>query len=356
MEIYLESEERATYALRNLYRKYGYKPYKMSKFEEYDFYVQNKNFLLSDDVITFTDTNGKLLALKPDVTLSIVKNTQEGEGVKKVYYNENVFRVSGESKSFREIMQTGLECIGDVDEYCVGEVLTLAEKSLAVLSDEYVLDVSHVGILAAAVDETGVSAKGKEKLLFLVKEKNAHEVDDVLKEEGADVKKGEKLKKLIRTEGTPEEIVPVLREMFFGSETAEVVEKFARTLSLVPGNRIRVDFSVLNDMRYYNGIVFQGFVAGLPSGVLSGGQYDLLMKKMGKNAGAIGFAVYPERLLKTAAEKVSDADAFVLYDESVSPSEVADVVSGLIKEGKTVLAGKKIPSGRFGKVVSLKRE
>ena len=38
----------------------------MSKFEEYDFYAVNKDFLVSDSVITFTDTNGKLMALKPD--------------------------------------------------------------------------------------------------------------------------------------------------------------------------------------------------------------------------------------------------------------------------------------------------
>ena len=70
----LKSEERAIFNLRSLYRKYGYAPFKMSKFEEYDLYVRNKDFLVSDRVITFNDTNGKLMALKPDVTLSIVKN------------------------------------------------------------------------------------------------------------------------------------------------------------------------------------------------------------------------------------------------------------------------------------------
>ncbi|MCE2604206.1 ATP phosphoribosyltransferase regulatory subunit, partial [Pseudomonas aeruginosa] len=62
--------------LRGLYEQYGYKKYKMSKFEEYSLYVENKDFLASDKVITFTDLDGRLLALKPDVTLSIIKNTQ----------------------------------------------------------------------------------------------------------------------------------------------------------------------------------------------------------------------------------------------------------------------------------------
>ena len=55
----LLSDEIAVYRLRSLYRSYGYPPYKMSKFDEYDLYVRNKNFLLSDNIITFTDISGK---------------------------------------------------------------------------------------------------------------------------------------------------------------------------------------------------------------------------------------------------------------------------------------------------------
>ena len=73
----LKYDEQAVFLLRSLYSKYGYKQYKMRKFEEYDLYVRNKDFLISDSVITFTDTNGKLMALKPDVTLSIIKNTAD---------------------------------------------------------------------------------------------------------------------------------------------------------------------------------------------------------------------------------------------------------------------------------------
>ena len=88
-DLTLEYEEKAVFALRSLYSKYGYSQYKMNKFEEYDLYVKNKDFLISDSVITFTDTNGRLMALKPDVTLSIIKNSKDTKGyVEKLYYNE----------------------------------------------------------------------------------------------------------------------------------------------------------------------------------------------------------------------------------------------------------------------------
>ena len=64
----LRSDEAAVFSLRSLYREYGYSRFKMSKFEEYDLYVKNKDFLVSEGVITFMDNDGRLLALKPDVT------------------------------------------------------------------------------------------------------------------------------------------------------------------------------------------------------------------------------------------------------------------------------------------------
>ena len=65
-------------------------------------------------------------------------------------------------------------------------------------------------------------------------------------------------------------------------------------------------------MNYYNGIVFKGYVNGIPSGVLSGGQYDSLLAKLGRKSRAVGFAVYMDLLerfepdsgrLQAAAEK-----------------------------------------------------
>ena len=59
---------------------------------------------------------------------------------------------------------------------------------------------------------------------------------------------------------------------------------------------VNLDFSIVNDMDYYTGVIFQGFINGVPAGILSGGRYDNLLHKMGKDADAIGFAVYLDLL------------------------------------------------------------
>ena len=164
-------EERSEDQLKNLYRAYGYIPYKMSRFEEYDLYVRNKDFLVSDQIITFSDRTGRLLAMKPDVTLSIVKNAPEETGVvQKVYYRENVYR------DYREILQTGLECVGDLGEYEIAEVVLLAAKSLQQLGNRWVLDISHMGLLAAVLNGSGLSWEDQNQAMEYLHRKNDHQL------------------------------------------------------------------------------------------------------------------------------------------------------------------------------------
>ena len=330
-------------ALKSLYESYGYSQFKMSKFEEYDLYVRNKSFLVSDHIITFTDTDGKLMALKPDVTLSIVKNSAESEsGIRKVYYNENVYRVPRGALSFKEIMQAGLECIGDIDGYCVAEVLTLAAKSLEAISSDYVIDVSHLGIISTLADSLSLSADGRSKLISCIGEKNTHGIDAVCRAEGADENTAEILKKLMTLKGNTAEMLDMLKGTSCESDARELAETINAVKAM--GYKVNVDFSVTDDMKYYSGIVFKGFVKGIPTSVLSGGRYDNLMKKMGKNSGAIGFAVYLDCF--NALDDMSveyDADVLVLYSDETDVSSLIKKVSEISESGRRVITQKEMP-------------
>lgn len=342
----LKNEERAVFALRDLYRSYGYTPFKMSKFEEYDLYVRNKSFLVSDHIITFTDTNGKLMALKPDVTLSIVKNNKDvTDSVQKVYYDENVYRVSSRSSSYREILQAGLECIGRVDRYCIAEVLSLACKSLELIADDFVLDISHLGILSAVLDQMPVSEAGRAALLSCVGEKNLHGVEEICRTEGIKAEDAAQLCRLMTGYGNANEVLDALSEQFAdNADILSMIDELRTVLAPLPQDRIRIDFSVVNDLGYYNGIVFQGFVRGISQSILSGGQYDNLMKKMGRRANAVGFALYLDLLEElTKSNARYDVDAVLIYDENTPIADVSAAVRSLAEAGKTVSAQCKLP-------------
>ncbi len=339
---YLTYTEKVTYALRELYESYGYTQYRMSKFEEYDLYVKNKSFLMSDHIIAFTDTDGKLMALKPDVTLSIVKNSGASEsGVRRVYYNENVYRVPRGGFSYKEIMQSGLECIGELDAYSVTQVLQLAVKSLSKISESFVLDISHLGIISSVIDKTGVKEGVRDRLIEAVGEKNLHEIDRICAD--GDKKYTDILKALVAMKGDCSELTEILS----GSEILLEAEQFTEMVGILKkrfGERVRIDFSVVDDMSYYNGIVFKGFVKGIPTSILSGGRYDKLMERMGKRSGAIGFAVYLDLLdgFKEENEEF-DCDVFVLYDNDTPLSLILNTVDELVKSEKKVQCDKSIP-------------
>ncbi len=340
-------EDMTVAALRTLYDRYGYTPYKMSKFEEYDLYVRNKDFLISDSIITFTDTNGKLMALKPDVTLSIVKNTGDVKnGVRKVYYDEHVYRVSKSSHTFREIRQMGLECLGEPDAYCLSEVLQLAAESLGRISPESVLDVSHLGLVVGLLDRFGVPADERGAMMKCIGEKNNHELAQVCASVGVSAEGTALLCKLAALYGEPSVVLPQLRALLDGTGLESVVEDMAAVMEALHAETtavVRLDLSVVGDIRYYNGFVFKGFVSGIPGAVLSGGQYDRLLHKLGKASGAIGFAVYLNMLEELSVpEEPYDADDVLLYD-TASPLEISRAVRQLQQDGGRVLALKVLP-------------
>ena len=290
----LSNEEKISFALRSLYHRKGYTPYRMGKFEDYELYMKNKDFLPSPELISFTDTNGRLKALKPDVTLSIVRSARPETGkVQKLYYDENVYRVSESSRCFKEIRQAGLECIGDLDARCIAEVLGLAQESLRVISEESVLNVSHLGIVSGMLDDLRLTGDTRRQAVGLIAGKNLHELKTLLTGCGADGAAAEKLLTLAALSGTPGELLPKLRAL---SCAPEYVDELARLTAELDQARLRFDFSILGDMRYYNGIAFLGYVRGVPSNVISGGQYDRLLHRMGKQGGAIGFACYLDKL------------------------------------------------------------
>lgn len=340
----LKEEERIAFALRALYRKYGYLPYKMNKFEAYDLYAFNKDFLVGDGVITFNDTDGKLLALKPDVTLSIIKNTAD-ESERKVYYHENVYRISGETKQFKEIPQIGLERIGDVDAYVVYETVMLALKSLAEISTEYALDISHLGVLAAVLDDICVDEAFKKQAMHFIAEKNVHELTALCVSYGIAEEKTNALVMVIRAYGKAEKVLPMLKTVCVTDSGKIALAKLEAVCTLLKANgyadKINLDFSVVNDMKYYNGFVFKGFVSGICEGVLSGGQYDKLMARMGRNTGAIGFAVYLDLLenLQTSTQEY-DLDEIILYDEKTDIGALIEKMSTAIANGAKVSAQK----------------
>ena len=300
----LQPKERASFALRALYEAAGCRKYHMGRFEEYGLYQENRSFLSSEQVITFTDLDGRLLALKPDVTLSIAKTAQPAPGETLCYYyHENVYRPSAESHTFKEISQMGLEMLGAVGEAQVQQAVCLAARSLDALGAEWVLEVSHMGYLFGLFDALGVPDAARAKLLEKLREKNVHELRAAAGTAGLADAAADILCSVLSLCGsyadTLAKAAALCRNAAMRAAVAEL-EALAVPLEKA-GGVIRLDMTLAGEMEYYNGLVFQGYLKALPRPLLKGGRYDLLMQKFTPGAGAIGFAVYLDELDRLSA-------------------------------------------------------
>ncbi|MCR4563482.1 MAG: ATP phosphoribosyltransferase regulatory subunit [Clostridiales bacterium] len=335
----LSREEELKLELRSIYESHGFKKANVNKFEPYDLYVDNKSFLNTDKIISFMDLDGRVLSLKPDVTLSIVKKMPDEKlkGFMKVYYDEKVVRLPFGSHEYKEISQTGIEILGEIDAYAKVEAVFLALRSLNAIGEPFVLDISHMGFVSGLLDECDTTDEEKKTLNSFIFSKNTHELESELKK----LNIPENLKKSIETipllYGPFESTLERAKSLALGETSLNALKELENLYNSVKFNslskNISLDFSIVNDIDYYNGIIFQGYIKGLSKIVLKGGNYDFLTKKMGKQSGAIGFAVYTDELSRLLYEKKNfDCDIILLYDDKTEFSYIYKIARDLILE------------------------
>lgn len=356
-------DEKAIYTLRELYSRHGYNHYKVSKFEEYDLYARNKSFLVSENLLTFTDTNGKLMALKPDITLSIIKNAvADDKASYKLYYDEHVYRTTSGGDGFREIMQTGLECIGNIDIFSECEVIMLAARSLKSISEDYLLDLSHMRFTEGLLENAGVPAEDMADFLALMGTKNVPALRALCAARGIADGECEKLCGLTAMYMPIKAALAEIEPMVKGDKMQAAYEELCGIYRAMEcyglAHKLCLDFSVVNDMNYYDGIIFKGFVNRIPDSILSGGRYDRLMERFGKKTGAIGFAVYLDKLERFGGDSGEyDIDVMLVYGKDVSAERIIATVDSLAAEGRTVrTVSAPDRSVRYRQLVSLTEE
>ena len=329
----LKPQERVSLQLRMLYEKAGFRQYHMGRFEEYGLYQENRRFLSSEQVITFTDLDGRLLALKPDVTLSIAKNAQVEKGeCGRFYYSENVYRPSQESHTFKEISQMGLECIGAVDDETTAQAVSLAIRSLAITERDFVLEVSHMGFVTGLFDAVGAPETIRPRLLNCIRDRNTHELQKCAAEAGLSKQGTDALCRLSSLSGDWESVLAAAEPLALNASMGVALTELrtlCETLSADERQCVKLDLSLAGDMEYYNGLVLQGYLAGLPRAVLKGGRYDPLAAQFRPDARAIGFALYLDEMDRMT-DAASQPEEQVMLNVALPKGRLGDKVYNLL--------------------------
>ena len=225
----------------------------------------------------------------------------------------------------------GLESIGNVDIEEITEVVSLAAGSLAEIGRGYIVELSNMEFVTELLGSMNMAYDDYVHLLKLIRQKNA----DGIRKVGTAVKlrpeQIEVLEKIPGLYGDVDETIAAARKLVVNTAMADSLDvlrdvcKGLREKGI--GDAIRIDLSMVNDIDYYNGVIFRGFVEGIAESVLSGGQYDRAMRLFGKNVGAIGFALYLDEIAKL---------------------DFADESEQEQKTGETEMINIALPKGRLG--------
>ncbi|MCL2033190.1 MAG: ATP phosphoribosyltransferase regulatory subunit [Oscillospiraceae bacterium] len=339
----VSSDELVSTRLRKLFDKRGFRRIRVNKFEDYALYIEYKNFLKSENIITFMDANGKLLALKPDITLSIVKNMPEKEltALEKLYYVDEVIRLTKETREYKVCNQIGMEIIGKTDSFSNIEAVQLALLSLELISKDFVLDISHLGFLSGLLEQADIPAHLKHQVMDGIHRCSRHDVAAALDAACACEEFKNRVLSLSCLRGNFFELLPKVKELINCRQMQEAYDELKHLGESFKdtnlGKRMNLDFSVVNDLDYYNGLIFLGYVKGVPKVALTGGRYDNLMRKMGKNNSAIGFAVSLDDFstyLNTG--KKFDFDILITYNENSDYARLLAIAGDMAANGMSV--------------------
>ena len=335
-------DELAELKLRRLYEHHGFCRVKTGKFEEYSLYVENKNFLDTEGMITFMDMDGRLMALKPDATLSVVKNMpkQLAPSTQKLYYMDEVYRLAKESREYKVHRQIGVEIIGESDPCANLEIVDLALDSLAIIGEPFALDISHLGFVSGLLSGMGLSPRMEGQVLENIHAKNSWDVLQLLEQAEVSDEQVAQVLALTSIHGEFTRSLARAKELICNEQMRLAYEELERVASVVDGGQsgsVNLDFSVISNLDYYNGLIFRGYVEGVPTMVLSGGRYDNLLRKMKRKGCAIGFGISLDILgayLKRG--KRYDWDMLVTYDARSDFAALLALVRKYVGEGKRV--------------------
>ena len=327
--------------IRKMYDSYGYKKISLPSFEEYDLYNENKDFI-DRNVLTVMSPNGKLLALRPDITLSVAKKVSKDQSLKysKIYYQENTYNLT-KYVGYEENEQLGIELIGKESTFLDFEIINLAVKSLDIINKKSMIVLSHAGFISSVFENFDLEYEIKEQILDCINRKNSHDIQKILKR---NEHISENVKKLIykipELSGNLENIEKELLKYEINVNTKKILSELKQLNSLLmkfyKKSKIIFDFSVVKNLNYYNGIILQGYIEGFPNVILTGGRYDKLFEKFGVDTGAVGFAILTDGLkgyYKDTDKK--DFEVLIAYDDS-DFEKLVEIVNDFQKKGLRV--------------------
>ncbi|MEF2293970.1 ATP phosphoribosyltransferase regulatory subunit [Virgibacillus dokdonensis] len=306
----LQQRDKMVATLKQRFKTYGYQQIQTATLEPYDLYVGNPKIGNTDEMIKVMDTSGKVLVLRPDVTIPITQqiataHMNVGEDTR-LFYIMDVFGYRFEDDQ-KQRTQAGVEYFSNRTPAGDAEVIALA---IHILKDcgfpEFKLEIGHAGFFRALLAQANLSNEQIAPLQTYIQTKNIAEMVDYLATLPIQETVKEAMQHIPFLYGEPNEVMEGIKQNGLNgivqAELTYLVDVYNSIQAYGLTDHIVFNLGLINDMNYYSDVIFQGFVNQVGNPVVMGGRYDGLGDYFGARIPAIGFAFDVDLLLHAAKQ------------------------------------------------------
>jgi ATP phosphoribosyltransferase regulatory subunit len=309
MEFFKVKEELKYYQMKSKIMKkvssvvenLGYVMFEPDYVEDYEAFTAMNKRIKKESMIKIIEPDGSISLLRPDITTSLIKHLVpkwEDQTQLKLFYASTIFSRSSVGK-IEEQKQFGIEYLGNPNFEADVEVLTLAMNLFREFKLDYKVVVNHNKFLSLLIESLELNESDEKELISIITNKNRYDLNQFVKRLAIE---DELIKKLFDLEGPLLDIELMIKDIKMSEELKNAFSTLKKIEDVLKDerytNRYTYDLSLLTQYDYYDGIIFKGFLKGVPHVVLNGGRYDPLTKQFGKLIPAIGFSLHIQDFIK----------------------------------------------------------
>ena len=329
----------------SIFEKWGYKEVITPTLEFYETFNHDSQSLREEDMYKFFDNRGRILVLRPDMTIPIARvvetKLKDTELPIKLRYTSNVFRVHASLGGKRnEYTDCGVELIGIEDSKSDLEILVLALEALKKLGlKDFKLEIGNIGFFNGAFKTLEIDQEYKEVIAQFIEDKNLKSLEDFLS--GLDIKEEYKkfFNKLPWMFGN-KKVLEEAKKLAFNDDikvNLEYLEElYSQLEALGYGENVTFDLGMVPRLNYYTGIIFRGYGEGVGNTLLRGGRYDNLIKASKEYVPAIGFSIDINSVIENVKQNGNIGDnqnVYKVYYNTENRIEAIKKSEELINQG-----------------------
>ncbi|HEX6046934.1 MAG TPA: ATP phosphoribosyltransferase regulatory subunit [Pyrinomonadaceae bacterium] len=295
-------------AAMSVFEGWSYEEVITPSVDYYDLFEQGMGQAEAQRGFRFTDSDGRLLALRPDVTSSVARVAAtllaDRPRPLRFCYAAPVFRQQPQSHAEwrRENTQLGCELIGAGGKQADLEVLRLAAEILTRLNLEssYCITINNVEFFNGIAAELNLDTPAREQLRRLIDTREAAELERFLKDPG--------LAQLTRLTGK-RDVLEAASRLINNERSASALQSledlWTEIESLGLHDSFEIDLGDVPSLDYYTGLSLKVFVHGAGASVGRGGRYDGLTGNFGRAEPAVGFVLNLDALTEVVGRRGS---------------------------------------------------